>query len=193
MRYSNFARRQPRPLWRSLLDLLFFLIVLTATIVVMNYFGLFYAGQGNVEVVDGDSLRLKGTNIRLQGIDAPEYLQTCTDAAGQDYACGKQARRALATLVNGREVSCQSVETDQYGRALSTCMAGDVDIAREMVLQGWAIAYRGLRYVNAENLARKERKGLWAGNFEKPADYRARERLVKGSMASTDNTADAGE
>ena len=53
---------------------------------------------GTVEVIDGDSLVLAGRQIRLVGIDAPEYDQTC-DRAGQSWACGAEAKAQLAELV----------------------------------------------------------------------------------------------
>ncbi len=116
-------RRRTRPLWRSLIDLAAFLLVLTATLYLMQRFDMIDMGTGPVEVVDGDSLRLNGTEIRLHGIDAPEYTQQCDDANAQSYPCGKQARLALRELVRGREVHCTSVETDRYGRAISRCKA----------------------------------------------------------------------
>lgn len=35
--------------------------------------------RGYPRIVDGDTVVLNGKNIRLQGIDAPETRQTCTD------------------------------------------------------------------------------------------------------------------
>lgn len=194
MAYRHWQRRPERPLWRRVLDLLGFLIVVTAVVIAMQRFGLFDAGSGLVEVVDGDSLRIANAEIRLQGIDAPEYRQLCQDAEGRDYACGKEARRALQSLVRNVVLDCTSMEADQYGRALSTCRTHDThqDVARELVLQGWALAYRSQKYAVAEAAARRDRRGLWAGQFERPATYRSRERLTRGSLGAED-TADAGE
>ena len=57
--------------------------------------------SGPARVVDGDSLEIGGQRIRLYGIDAPEGRQHCRDAQGQDYACGREAARALDTLSAG--------------------------------------------------------------------------------------------
>ena len=46
---------------------------------------------GQAWIVDGDSLRLAGRSIRLDGIDAPEWDQTCLDAGGQTWRCGRAA------------------------------------------------------------------------------------------------------
>jgi endonuclease YncB( thermonuclease family) len=51
---------------------------------------------GRPRVVDGDSLELAGHRVRLFGIDAPESRQDCRDARGRFYACGREARDALA-------------------------------------------------------------------------------------------------
>jgi len=39
---------------------------------------------------DGDSLMVGETEVRLFGVDAPEFDQTCT-RAGQSWACGAVA------------------------------------------------------------------------------------------------------
>jgi endonuclease YncB( thermonuclease family) len=43
---------------------------------------------GVPRVVDGDTLEVSGTRIRLYGVDAPESKQLCTHRNGQEYACG---------------------------------------------------------------------------------------------------------
>src|SRR4051794_9155643 len=60
---------------------------------------------GQAHAIDGDSLRVDGRELRLIGIDAPEYRQTCR-RAGQDEPCGLQARDRLAALLRGGGVSC---------------------------------------------------------------------------------------
>jgi endonuclease YncB( thermonuclease family) len=162
-----------------------FLIVLAATLIAMNRFGVIDLGTGNAVAIDGDSLRLNGTEVRLYGIDAPEYRQLCRDAGGREYPCGRQAADALRALVRNARVTCSSWETDRYGRAVSTCRIGGQDIAGTMVRQGWATAYRkhGADYAGEEAEAKKARRGIWAGRFEVPEDYRARMRRVYGGLA----------
>ena len=50
---------------------------------------------GAAMAVDGDSIEIAGTRIRLEGIDAPELAQTCADTQGQSWACGRAALRAV--------------------------------------------------------------------------------------------------
>ncbi len=128
--------RRPRPFYRSVIDALVFLAVLTIVLALMRQFDLIDLGTGSVQVVDGDSLRKGDTDIRLYGIDAPEYRQSCRDKHNAEYSCGKLSANALRGLVRGRDVSCSSVETDRYGRAVAVCKIGDLDINGEMVRAG---------------------------------------------------------
>jgi endonuclease YncB( thermonuclease family) len=127
--------------------------------------------QGAAFVVDGDTLDLGGRRIRLVGIDAPEYAQTCR-RAGADYACGRLARQALVEAVAGRPVSCSGSRLDRYGRLLGDCRAGEVDLNRAQVAAGWAVAYGD--FEAEERAARAAGLGLWAGEFERPQDWRRR-------------------
>ncbi len=180
--------RRPRPFYRSVIDAVIFLAVLTIVLALKKQFDMIDLGTGSVQVVDGDSLRNGDTDIRLYGIDAPEYRQSCKDKHGTEYSCGKQSTIALRGLVKAQEVSCSSIETDRYGRAVAVCKVGDLDINGEMVRLGWAIAYsrHSLSYARAEAEAEKAKRGIWAGAFEKPEDYRARQRLVRGDMGEPD-------
>lgn len=130
--------------------------------------------SGTASAVDGDSLVVDGQKVRLFGIDAPEYTQTCK-RAGEPWDCGRAAKEQLSALVTGVIVECRRVSVDSYGRAVSTCSAGHEDLNRTMVEQGWALAYREFStdYVGAEQLARRNGLGIWTGEFEAPADYRA--------------------
>jgi endonuclease YncB( thermonuclease family) len=125
--------------------------------------------QGAARIVDGDSIELDGLRVRLRGIDAPEYKQMCK-RGGQDYACGRQSREALLRMTDRRTVACTGWRNDQYGRLLGDCSADGVDLNREMVAQGWAVAYGDFEREEAK--ARSAKLGLWAGEFEKPRQWR---------------------
>jgi endonuclease YncB( thermonuclease family) len=174
--------------FRTLKDVVFFLAVLTAVLFIMQKFDVIDLGTGNVQVVDGDSLRRGETEIRLYGIDAPEYRQSCFDKSRTEYACGKQAATILRSLVKGQQVACSSIDTDHYGRAVSVCKIDKLDLNAEMVRQGWAVAYskHSLNYVGLEAEARRAKRGIWAGTFEEPKDYRARNRHVQGGLGEAD-------
>lgn len=130
--------------------------------------------SGRPRVVDGDSLELAGHRVRLFGIDAPESMQDCRDARGRFYACGRAARDALAQAIGSQNVSCAPVG-ESYDRDVAVCTAGGRDLSEAMVRSGHALELRRHsrgRYSDAEREARSARRGLWAGDFERPSQWR---------------------
>ncbi|MBV2184353.1 MAG: thermonuclease family protein [Rhizobium sp.] len=125
--------------------------------------------DGQFIAVDGDTLMQAGARFRLEGIDAPEIGQSCgTD--GALGACGETAKLRLADWARHRDFTCRGGERDRYGRLLVRCRAGDQDVNAALVREGFAVSYGD--YGREEAAARAERKGLWAGEFERPADWR---------------------
>lgn len=122
---------------------------------------------------DGDSLMVGDKEVRLFGIDAPELDQTCTKD-GMGWSCGASAADRLAQLIAGKNVVCSTVGTDQHGRFLGRCMVGATDVNRAMVASGYAVAFRRYSsdYVSAEDSAKVTKRGIWAGTFQMPSDYR---------------------
>ena len=167
--------RRPRSRWRRLLDYALTAAIFGLLAVVAARFDRLNtrSEQGVAIVNDGDSLTLGTVRVRLRGIDAPEYTQTCT-RNGADYACGRMARQALAALIGKRPVSCDGWQKDRYGRLLGACKAGEVDLNRALVEAGWAVAYGG--YEKEEAAARLGRRGIWAGDFVRPQDWRREHR-----------------
>ncbi len=131
---------------------------------------------GTARAKDGDSLVVGSREVRLFGVDAPEFDQTCK-RAGTNWQCGTEAAEKLAALVTGREVRCVSSGEDQYERTLATCTVGQVDVNRTMVATGFAVAFRrySTDYVSAEDSAKVNRRGLWSGEFQMPQAFRAAE------------------
>ncbi len=150
--------------------------LLVAALVAARQSGVMDLAAGNYQAADGDSLRRDKTSVRLHGIDAPELAQHCRDGRGLDYPCGREAMKALAGLVRGRDIQCTMLDEDRYGRAVAVCRAGGTDLNGEMVRLGWATAYRrhSSAYVTSENEARKAKRGIWQGRFEPPETWRER-------------------
>ena len=134
--------------------------------------------SGRAEITDGDSLEIGSTRVRLYGVDAPEGRQSCKREDGRDWACGNEAARKLRSLIGDRTVTCTRRDIDDYGRTVAVCRAGNVDLSTEMARSGFATAYRRYSndYVDEENEARGARRGIWAGEFTPPEDYRRDER-----------------
>lgn len=128
----------------------------------------------DVKVTDGDTIRVKGQRYRLFGIDAPESKQTCNKADGSKWGCGSVARTALFEMVNGQDIRCDVTGNDKYGRGVAVCYAGNVELNREMVKQGMAVAYTqySKRYLAEEQTAKAGKMGIWQGRFMEPREWR---------------------
>jgi endonuclease YncB( thermonuclease family) len=132
---------------------------------------------GPAAIIDGDTLDIGGERIRLFGIDAPESQQNCSRGT-ENWACGSEAGRHLATLIAGRAVRCEARDTDAYGRTVALCRAGSLDLAQAMVQTGFALAFRrySTDYVDDEAAARGAGRGLWSSTFTVPSEWRAARR-----------------
>lgn len=130
---------------------------------------------GAARVIDGDTIDVDGQVVRLHGIDAPENGQRCMAQTSRSYACGVDSENYLRALVRPG-VSCVGSEFDAYDRLIAVCKSNGVDLNRQMVLAGHAVAYRkySMDYVNEESEASSAQRGLWAGKFEMPWDFRSK-------------------
>lgn len=175
------ARRRP---FRLALDIALTVVILGLLALVAARLDRFETRrpQGLAVVNDGDTVTVGGERIRLRGIDAPEYNQSCRKE-GADYPCGRQARQALAGLTASQQVICEGWERDRYGRLLAVCKAGERDLNAAMVASGWAVANGA--YESEERAARLSRAGLWAGTFDAPRDWR----MTHGGMAEGEHDA----
>ncbi|WP_245155632.1 thermonuclease family protein [Paracoccus ravus] len=119
--------------------------------------------QGAAYVVDGDTITIKKTQIRLFGIDAAEL----------DHPYGKKAKWALTSLCKGHSVRAEVTEQDTHGRTVARCYLPDGrDLSAEMVKLGLAIdwpKFSGGQYRTLETA--DARKKLWL------ADARQKGRL----------------
>lgn len=125
--------------------------------------------HGRAQLSDGDSLYLNRQKVRLIGIDAPELHQLC-EKDGTSYPCGEMSKQHLETLINDNEISCTYTKTDKFDRLLGRCHAGQTDLNRQMVKDGWAVSYYD--YKQEEAKARRQKFGIWAGSFEWPHTWR---------------------
>lgn len=140
---------------------------------------------GRANVIDGDSFKIGAAQIRLFGIDAPEGRQSCT-REGEPWRCGDAAAAELRRLTRGRDVTCIARDRDIYGRMVATCRLGDLDLGSALVSSGFAVAYRlySQDYVADERAARAAKRGLWAGEFTRPDEWRRAERAERAATAA---------
>ena len=130
---------------------------------------------GVASVIDGDTIEIRGTRIRLHGIDAPESSQLCTRPEGERWRCGQRAAFALSDYIGSGTVECEPRGLDRYRRVLAVCFLRGEDLNGWLVSSGWALAFRrySLDYVEQENAARQSRLGVWSGTFEPPWEWRS--------------------
>jgi len=128
---------------------------------------------GTTRVVDGDTLEIYGERIRLHGIDAPESRQSCR-LDGKPWRCGEDATSALGGMVGRQRVTCQELDRDRDGRIVARCGVAGMDLGEWMVSNGWAVAYYLYSYdfSRAEQHAKLARRGIWAGEFVLPWQWR---------------------
>ena len=188
MAFRNGNRRRLRRrkyfrIWDWLLTLVLFGLIFYAT----NWLTSRNPQQfdGRFYVADGDTLISNDQKLRLAGIDAPEMGQICYRKS-QPWNCGRESRKALRRLTRGKEVQCKSGETDRYDRPLVTCTALGENINSTMVREGWAVDYGG--YAQEEGEARRAQRGIWAGDFEYPQEWR---RANRGDLSGSEQAGDS--
>ncbi|WP_333939159.1 thermonuclease family protein [Bradyrhizobium sp. CCBAU 11386] len=131
---------------------------------------------GQASIIDGDTLEIHGTRIRLSGIDAPESTQFCRGEDSLPYRCGAKAANELSAFIAQRPVTCVPVSSDQYGRTVATCSVAGIDLADWLVHNGFALdwpRYSKGKYASAQHDAERSGRGIWAGSFVEPWLYRS--------------------
>ena len=149
-------------------------------------------GPAIANAIDGETLYLGGTEVKLFGIDTVESDQVCQDADGADYPCGRRATQALQSIVQRDLVVCLPMFAISDTRVVGHCEIAPEgrfepvspiefmeefrpnNLSRRMVAGGHAMAIGvGARFFGAEqNEAQALRKGIWQGSFQPPSAWR---------------------
>jgi endonuclease YncB( thermonuclease family) len=165
----------------------------------VRIFGLFVAVMaaplhaqimsGPATIIDGDTIDMTGTRIRLLGIDAPEAKQACT-RNGVEWACGAEATATLTEIIGNQSLTCTAQGFDVDGRTLATCQTRMFEIGREAVRRGMAVLLDNAPddYQEAAAVARQMNYGLWAAEFQQPADWRAANPAAVERVARAEST-----
>ena len=135
--------------------------------------------NGPAYIIDGDSIVIQKTQIRLFGIDAPEM----------NHPYGRNAKWALVGLCKGKTLRAEISHQDAYGRTVAKCYLPDGrDLSAEMVKLGLAIdwpkfsggIYRAMEVPDA-------RKKMWLADARQKGrihiwkQYEARKKSQAGS------------
>lgn len=138
-----------------------------------------------ISVIDGDTIKVidkqhqsLSIKVRLASIDAPER--------GQPF--GNRSKQMLAGMIAGKSVNLDCPSQDRYQRYICTVSdSAGLNVNREMVKQGGAWVYRqyysGTEYIQLENQARSQRRGLWhTSEYQAvpPWEWRRQQREARG-------------
>src|SRR5262245_2612075 len=143
---------------------------------------------GQARVLDGDSIEISGARIRLQGIDAPEWEQTCADAGGQAWPCGRAAAQELRRHIGARDLRCEASGFVRYNRVLATCFEPDGSD-----LNAWLVRWAGLWHTAVAGItarSRTRRKPPSAASGREPS---CRQRNGDGDTRDPRNDAHAAD
>lgn len=94
--------------------------------------GRLVAPAAEVAVVDGQTLRIHDTVLRLQGVAVQLRGQDCRDSKGFRSDCAATASEKLARLIGSHDVMCQLDGRDASGLPQGQCFAGDIALNAAM-------------------------------------------------------------
>ncbi|UWR39462.1 thermonuclease family protein [Sulfitobacter sp. W074] len=137
--------------------------------------------EGPAYVVDGDTIVIQKTQIRLFGVDAPEL----------NHPFGKKAKWALVSLCKGHQIRAEITAQDDYGRTVAKCYLPDGrDLSAEMTKLGLAIdwpKFSGGAYRAFET--QDVRKKLWLAHARQKGHMQVWEKFEaqQAAKAETDS------
>ncbi|VAW13765.1 hypothetical protein MNBD_ALPHA09-1337 [hydrothermal vent metagenome] len=137
---------------------------------------------GPPKIVDGDTVEIGGKRIDFFGIDAPEIGQNCR-IFDLDWPCGDRAVVWLARFIGEGDVRCLPMagRNDRAGDLKAMCFNDEtLNLNAAMIGEGMAVVNLkdGDWFEVADTTARINRRGLWAGKFVNPADWRRGRRMA---------------
>lgn len=114
------------------------------------------------KIIDGDSLLVsngrRNIEVRLYGIDCPEYRQPYSQAA----------KKYVKSMIGRGKVRVQPYYNDPYGRKVSMVYTGDKVLNGELVEAGFAWVYPAYcrkpicrEWEKKEKRAKRDKRGLW--------------------------------
>ncbi|ABD53708.1 nuclease (SNase-like) [Jannaschia sp. CCS1] len=107
--------------------------------------------RGRAWVIDGDTIAIDRSKIRLAGIDAPEL----------DEPWGQKSKWAMVRLCKGQIITAHLTGETSYDRVVGTCYLDDGrDLAAELIKAGLALDFAHFsggkyRHLETTDLRRK--------------------------------------
>ena len=106
--------------------------------------------SAGVILIDGDTIDVDGTRIRVLEIDTPETFRPRCE---NELVLGLKAKARLRELLDSGPVTFAAKGHDRYGRTLAHVYAGEVDVGRKLLDEGFALPWRPGPIAKAERLA----------------------------------------
>jgi len=155
-------------------------------------------------VTDGDTFRIRHKTlissgkyegklsentvvIRIAAVDTPETAKFGKE--GQPL--GEEAKQWVKDQILDKDVSVQLLSRDQYQRVVGMVSYGTwpfkKNLSKELLKEGLAVVYRqgGAEYggeldqfEKLEQAAKDKKIGVWSGNYESPAEFKARQKAT---------------
>ncbi|MBR0873703.1 thermonuclease family protein [Bradyrhizobium tropiciagri] len=101
-------------------------------------FAMLTPAMAGVRVVDGDTVEIDGTKIRILSIDTPETFRARCE---NELRLGLKAKERLTELLASGEISYTPDGLDRFGRTLATVYVGEVNVADVLLKEGHALPY----------------------------------------------------
>ena len=129
------------------------------------------------QVIDGDTVGVRGSAVRIVGIDAPDddlpHLKSVSSQVLANLVArdgGLDCSTTVFDFTLRRENQCLT-DPESYGRLNLACRfkRNSASVAATMVAQGYAVDWRefsGGAYVELMQKAASQRAGLWGVDYE---------------------------
>ena len=143
----------------------FLLAVALATVTIIAH------SSDTVRVLRDNAIEVRGEKLVLYGIAVPKATAKCLEGEAQ-WPCGATATLRLYDLLKDFRLSCEKLK-DSSETPLARCRNSQFDIAKQLVLEGWALAVGdSVDYVDEERQAKLGKMGIWRDDYSPPPEWR---------------------
>lgn len=97
------------------------------------------AAGRNINIIDGDTIRMDGITIRIIDLDTPETFRSRCE---NELVLGLAAKEHLRSLLDSGAVTYEATGTDRYGRTLANVYVSGVNVGQQMIRDGVALPYQ---------------------------------------------------
>jgi micrococcal nuclease len=127
------------------------------------------------KIIDGDTIKItmngKDETVRLLGVDTPELVDPRKPVQCFAASASAETKRLLTGASVSLEIDPTQGDRDRYGRLLAYVLLPEgINVSELLIRNGFAHEYTyennphryQVKFLQAENEAREEKRGLWA-------------------------------